>query len=56
MVKIPTFENKTTSAKISNRVIKAPSIAKASQLVGQSVEQLGNTLTKVAVQDAKVKK
>tara|TARA_R100000231_G_C5330275_1_gene166232 strand:- start:4859 stop:7330 length:2472 start_codon:yes stop_codon:yes gene_type:complete len=55
MVKIPTFENKTTSAKISNRVIKAPSIAKASQLVGQSVEQLGNTLTKVAVQDAKAK-
>ena len=55
MVKIPTFENKTTSTRISRSLVQAPNIAKAATLVGQSVEKLGNTLTKVAVNDQKTK-
>ena len=55
MVKIPTFENKSISTKISKSVIQAPNIAKTSTLVGKSVENLGKTLLKSAVADQKAK-
>ena len=55
MVKIPTFENKSISTKISKSVIQAPNIAKTSTLVGKSVQNLGNTLLKSAVADQKAK-